>query len=339
MSDGFHMTPSTRTPKQSGKLGRILRSAAGATALGLALNGCGSEDQGSFELPGDEVFPEGIGVNKTNGDVFVGSTTDGTIYRGSLTTATNNDPIPLEPFLAGGEDGRTAATGIKVDGEGRLWVAGRDTGRAFVYDATTGELIQALETPAADRTLINDLTFTPDAAFITDSFRPVIWRVERSAEQVGTEMEPWLDLTDTIIPTNAETGFGLNGISASDDGSVLLTVHFDTGRLFRIDIADQEVTEVDLGEDLLTTGDGLLLDGQDLLVVRENPGGVYPVRLNADLTAGSVGEPFGEDLLLPTTVAEYNSEALVVNSQLDDQESPTLPFTVTRIPLPDGVLD
>jgi len=333
------MTPRTRTAKQSRTLGQILRSAAGAAVLGLAVSSCGSEDQGSLELPGDEVFPEGIGVNKANGDVFVGSTTDGTIYRGSLGTATNNDPVTLEPFLAGGKDGGTAATGIKVDEEGRLWVAGRDTGRAFVYDATTGELIQALQTPAADRTLINDLTFTPDAAFFTDSFRPVIWRVERSNQQVGTEMEPWLDLTETIIPTNAETGFGLNGISASDDGSVLLTVHFDTGRLFRIDIADRQVTEVDLGEDLLTTGDGILLDGQDLLVVREKPGGIYPVRLNADLTAGSVGEPFGEDLLLPTTVAEYNREALVVNSQLNDQESPTLPFTVARIPLPDEVLD
>lgn len=82
----------------------------------------------------------------------------------------------------------------------------------------------------------------------------------------------------TIIPTNAETGFGLNGLSASDDGSVLLTVHFDTGRLFRIDIADQEVTEVDVG--------------RDLLVVREEPGGVYPVRLNADLTAGKRGRAF-----------------------------------------------
>ncbi len=209
MGDGLHMTPRTRTPKQSRTprtLGRILRSAAGAAALGPAVSGCGSVDQGSLELPGDEVFPEGIGVNKANGDVFVGSTTDGTIYRGSLTTATNNDPVRLEPFLAGGEDGRTAATGIKVDGEGRLWVAGRDTGRAFVYDATTGELIQALETPAADRTLINDLTFTPDAAFITDSFRPVIWRAERSNQRVGTEMEPWLDLTDTIIPTNPRDG-------------------------------------------------------------------------------------------------------------------------------------
>ncbi len=70
-------------------------------------------------------------------------------------------------------------------------------------------------------------------------------------------------------------------------------MHFDTDRLFRIDIADQEVTEVDLGE----------------------------------------------NLLLPTTVAEYNREALVVNSQHNDQESPNLPFTVARIPVPDGVLD
>ncbi|MGI8947960.1 MAG: hypothetical protein ACR2FV_08320 [Ornithinimicrobium sp.] len=163
----------------------------------------------------------------------------------------------------------------------------------------------------------------------------MIWRVERSADMVGTQMTPWLDLTETVIPI--DTSFGLNGISASDDGEVLLTVHFDSGRLFRIDVATREVTEVDLGPDLLTTGDGILLDGQTLLVVREKPGGVYPVRLDADLRTGEVGEPFGEGLLLPTTIAEYEGEVLVVNSQLNDQDSPELPFTIARIPLPESV--
>lgn len=306
----------------------------------LAVTGCGATDQsssspGSYEIPGEEVFPEGIGVNKSNGDFYVGSTTDGTIYRGTLNPAQGADGGALEIFLPGGQDGREAVTGIKVDGQGRLWVAGRGTGRAFVYDVERGELIQAWQTPEGERTLINDLTFASGATFFTDSLRPVIWRVEASVDEVGTQMTPWLDLSETVIPV--DTSFGLNGISASDDGKVLLTVHFDTGRLFRIDVATREVSEVDLGPDLLTTGDGILLDGQILLVVREKPGAVYPVRLDADLRTGEVGEPFGEGLLLPTTIAEFEGEVLVVNSQLNDQDSPELPFTVARIHLPESV--
>ena len=178
---------------------------------------------------------------------------------------------------------------MKVDDRGWLWLAGRDTGSAFVYDTATGELVRALTTPPAEKTLINDLTFTTDAAFLTASFRPVVWRVARSADSVGG-MRPWLDLTGTPVPTDSD--FNLNGISASDDGRYLLTVHFDTGRLFRIDVATKEVDEVDLGGDLLKTGDGILLDGTTLLVV---------------------------------------------NSQLDDPDSPQLPFTVADVPLPEYV--
>lgn len=284
------------------------------------------EEEGSYELPGDAVFPEGVGVDKATGDFYVGSTSDGTIFRGNV------DSEEVVEFLPGGRDGRTSATGVKVDDRGWLWVAGRDTGRAFVYDTDSGELIRALSTPPAERTLVNDLTFTSDAAYFTDSYRPVIWRVERSADGVGP-MRPWLDLTDTAIPT--DTSFGLNGISASDDGSVLLTVHFDTGQLFRIDTATKQVTEVDLGGETLTTGDGLLLDGRTLLVVREEPGAIFGVRLSAELDIGEVGEPFGTGFLLPTTLAEYEGTVLVVNSQLDDSGSPELPFTISSVPLPE----
>lgn len=38
----------------------------------------GSAGSESFALPGEGVFPEGIGVDKSNGDFYVGSTRDGT---------------------------------------------------------------------------------------------------------------------------------------------------------------------------------------------------------------------------------------------------------------------
>lgn len=323
---------------------RLPRIPALALAL-LTLAGC-SDPGGPVAaptrhvLPGERVYPEGIGVDKATGDFYVGSTADGTIFRGNVARQ------DTEVFSAAGRDGRTAVTGIKVDADRRVWAAGRFTGRAYVY-RPDGALVTTLLVPPDGPTLLNDLTFTPGATFFSDSFRPTVWRVSSSGEQIGS-LEPWLDLRGTVVPV--DTAFGLNGISASDDGRYLLTVHFDTGRLFRIEVATKAVTEVDLGGATLRTGDGLLLDGRTLLVVREDPAAVFPVEMSADLLTGRVGEAVGQgSFAFPTTVAEYEGRLLVVNSQFDrggfptepgrpTPPAPVLPFTVSQLPAPQALL-
>src|SRR5205823_14881235 len=76
----------------------------------------------SYVIPGDNVFPEGIAYQPTTGNFFVSSTTDGTIFRGNVRDS------QAEPFLPGGDDGRTSATGMKVDDHGRLFISGAATG-------------------------------------------------------------------------------------------------------------------------------------------------------------------------------------------------------------------
>jgi len=67
--------------------------------------------------------------------------------------------------------------------------------------------------------------------------------------------------------------------------------------------------------------------------VREEPGEIVPVSLDADLASGRLGRPFGRDVLaFPTTVAEHEGRLLVVNSQFDRGDAPELPFTVTGLP-------
>ena len=110
----------------------------------------------------------------TASSFYVGSTTDGTIYRGALagTAAT--------PFLPGGQDGRTSAVGLKV-ADGYLFVAGGATGRFFVYDLDSGELVGSFPVDPADRrgpTFLNDVAVAPDGSvYITDSLRPVLYRI------------------------------------------------------------------------------------------------------------------------------------------------------------------
>lgn len=284
-----------------------------------------------FTLPGEQIFPEGIAYDPATGDFFVGSTETGTVYRGNVEA----EAAELTVFLEPGVDGREAVTGMKVDEQRRLWICGRQTGRAFVYDAASGELIRALETPRADRTLVNDVALTSDAAYLTDSFRPILFRVSHTTDEIG-EIEAWLDFAGTPVEYTAD--FNLNGIAATPDGRFLIVVHFGNGKLFRVDVEDKAVSEIDLGGDSLTGGDGILLDGQTLYVVRDEEGVIVPVELAADLTSGEVGRGFGDPSFdYPTTIAKYDDRLLVVNSQLDmagGEAAPTLPFTVSSIRIP-----
>lgn len=278
----------------------------------------------TYTLPGDKVFPEGVAYDAATDNFYVGSTQSGTVYRGNV----RDGPGELEVFLPGGRDGRTSVTGMKVDEYGRLFIAGRNTGRAFVYDTASGDLIKVLKTPPAARTLLNDVTVTADAAYFTDSFRPVLFRVPLTPENVG-ETEAWLELRPTVIPHG--TGFNLNGIAATPDGRYLLTVHFDSGRLYRIDTHTKEVAEVDLEGTRLTTGDGLGLEDDTLYIVREIPASVVTVALSDDVASGKVTSSLTHpSFRLPTTLAKAGDRLLIVNSQLDGRP-PELPFTVTSL--------
>src|SRR6266498_5427253 len=74
--------------------------------------------------------PEGIEVG--NGTTFyVGSVANGAVYRGDLRTGTGAILVP-------GESGKSA-TGIELDNRNRLFVAGASTGKAYVYNAQTGD--------------------------------------------------------------------------------------------------------------------------------------------------------------------------------------------------------
>ena len=297
----------------------------------------------TYVLPGDEVYPEGITLDKATGDFFVGSTTNGTIFRGNVaepgteakvfgppnsrgirTTAVGNEQLP---------SGGSPAPG------GQLLIAGGDTGRIFAYDATGGALIEALDTPESEMTFINDVAVARGGAYFTDSVRPILFRYSPPTSDIeGTvgELEEWLDLEGT--PIKYGEGFNLNGIAATGDGRYLLTVQSNTGNLYRIDIDSREVTHIDLGGEALTGGDGILLDGQTLYVVRGEDGVIVPVELAEDFASGEVGEGLSDpSFARPTTIAKFGDRLLVVNSQFDRRESgesPELPFTVSAIEVP-----
>jgi sugar lactone lactonase YvrE len=283
-----------------------------------------------YVLPGEQVFPEGVAYRSDTGDFYVGSTADGTVFRGNVEGGSKEAEVFLEPE----SDGRTTAIGMEVDEEGRLYIAGGDTGRIFVYDTESADQIRRLDTPDAEATFLNDVAVTPDGdAYFTDSMRPVLFRVTSTGDGVG-DAEPWLNFEGT--PAEYEEGFNFNGIDATEDGRYLVAVKSNTGELFRIDTESKEVVEINLEGETLANGDGLLLDGRTVYVVRNEQGLIVPVKLSGEYISGEVGEPFTDpSFAFPTTIAKTNGRLLVVNSQFDKREGePELPFTVSSVEVP-----
>ncbi|MEX2536536.1 MAG: PQQ-dependent dehydrogenase, methanol/ethanol family [Trueperaceae bacterium] len=288
----------------------------------------------SYSIPGMQVYPECVAVNPDGTAFFTASSTDGTVYRGDLGSRAARVLVPASQAAIG------QGLGVDVDDQGRLWVVGGPTGSIAVYDTESGEVVAQLDTPPAERTFLNDVVVAPNgSAYITDSMRPVIFRVTSSDGDIG-EIEPWLELEGSPIEyTTGESlteSINLNGIAVTPDGSHLITVQMNTGQLFIISLEDGSIIEVDLGGETLTNGDGLVFDDGTLYVVRQADNEIVTVDLAEDLTSGQIVNRFShEQLAFPACAALAGDELLVVNTQFNRQEAgnPLIPFQVLSFPV------
>lgn len=280
----------------------------------------------------DDIYPEGIAAQ--GNEFYVGSTTDGTIYRGRL-----DEPTAV-PFLPGGQDGRVVAAGLKVDGR-TLFVAGGPTGLVWAYDLRTRQLAGSWQV-AQDGApaFLNDIAISPRGdVYVTDSSRPELYRIDaRDRRTSGVEpLEPVVSFEGTDFTFDQD--INANGIVISRDGRYAVVSKPRTGELFRVGLKDGSVTLVDLAG-ASVAGDGLLLDGRTLYAAEwtAGPQSVVKVQLSRDLASGTVvsrtTDPSFDD---PTTIARAGRSLLAVNSQFEIRfggGGTPGPFTVSRIPLP-----
>jgi CHRD domain len=277
-------------------------------------------------LPGPAVFPEGVAVQAATDAFFVGSTTDGTIFSGDVNST--NDTIV---FLPGGGDGRTTAIGMKAT-DTRLYIAGGGLGQVFVYDTATKALLAKFSNGLTP-TFINDVTIVPNGdAYFTDSLSPALYRLSADL----ATFERFTDFANT--PLVYTPGFNVNGIAHTADGAYLIVVQSNTGKLFRINVATKEVIEIALNGAVLTGGDGILLVGRKLYVMRNSAALLVTLRLSSDFARADLSSVSGNpSFQFPTTFAKYGERFLVVNSQFDKRATaPVLPFNVSGIHIPEG---
>ena len=291
---------------------------AGAAGLGAALAIPGGTGHAAttdrtpvfpdvIDLP-DGFQPEGIAIAGTT--FYVGSLLDGAVYRGSLVTGKGSILVP----------GRTggAALGVKVDARGRLWVCGDGTGGASVYDARTGRLLQQWDLGGS---FVNDVVLTPRGAYLTDSDRPVLYRLPLD-----------LGAAETIALTGGlgEAGAFNNGIEALPDGRLVI-VQMLADRLYAYDPRTGASVQYDLGGASVLQGDGLLLRGPFLYVVRNFFNVIAKFRLRRT-SAELIEEITDPRFRIPATIADFGGWIYAVNARFDlEAPAPTDTYNIIRV--------
>lgn len=284
----------------------------------------------TIPLPPEITYPEGIAYDEQANAIYVGSAATGAIARltpdgKSAAVAVKAGMLPTEPF--------PGILGMKVDRGGRLWIAGGRTGVIAVVDPKSGKELKRFEVPTKGKSLINDVAFADGHAYFTDTLVPTLWRVPVKGDPIGP-LEPWLEFSGT--PLQYGDGPNLNGIAATPDGRHLIAVQMNKGLLFRIGVSDRRIVQIETGGEALHTGDGLLLDGTTLYLVRQGEQEVVTLELSDEYSKARVRSRLKDPALLwPATAAKAGDRLLVVSTQFNQRQSgkAQTPFTVVSIPL------
>lgn len=277
----------------------------------------------SIPLP-DGFQPEGIASGRGS-TFYVGSIPTGAIYRGDFRTGDGDILVPAQ-------EGRSAI-GLKYDPRSnQLFVAGGATGFAYVYNAQTGANVAEIQLSTLP-SFINDVVITRDAAYFTNSFQPILYRVplERNGQLPDTPVVEEIPLGGEYQFTPG--AFNANGIEATLNGKTLIIVNSTEGALYKVDPSTGVAARIDLGTGGVPNGDGILLRGRTLYVVQNRLNQVAAIRLNLRLTTGTIESVITSPLFrVPTTIAAFGSRLYVVNARFGTTPTPDTDYDVVLVP-------
>ena len=302
---------------------RLIAVAVLGVALGVPLAGAAQAQPFPDQLDLPAGFrPEGITIGP-GAVAYLGSVADGDINAANLRTGELT-------LVSEGKGPDFPSVGLKIDNQGRLFVAGGLSGTGRVIDVETGAIIQEY-TFTSGQTFINDVVLTRDFAWFTDSMQPQLY---------GIPLGPGGSLGDpadvVTLPLTGDwvqqAGFNANGIAETPNRQALLVVQSNTGFLFRVDPQTGVATRVDLGDTLVTGGDGLLVRGNTLYVVQGGLNQVSVIKLDADGTSGVLVDTLtSTEFDVPTTVAAFGNSLYLPNARFTTPPQPDTAYWVTRI--------
>lgn len=250
-----------------------------------------------------------MGIGPT---AYVGSLADGRIYEVNLRTGAGSELVPGSLGLI--------AVGLDFDERsGYLFVAGGLSGGGRVYDTRTGNLVALLPFGGG---FINDVLVTREAAYFTDSFAPMIYKVSLTSK--GEPSGPvqfipltgeWINIptTDPMFPV-----VNANGIVAAANGKTLVVVNYILGDIYRVDPETGFATRIDLGGESIPFGDGLVLRGKTLYVVQNFANEIAVFTLSPDFSTATLERRLTDaDLDIPATADLFGPWLYAVNARFN----------------------
>ena len=284
-----------------------------------------------YLLSSQTSLPEGVAFDNRTRRFFATGLLSGQITQ--IEAATGEERV----FFTSDEPRQFS--GAKVDEiNRRLWVCASDirgpTGGLSLFDVDTGALIRHFE--LSSRGICNDVCLdTEGIAYVTDSFQPVIYRVDAR------------DGSASVFTRDAQMAapmgqFGLNGIVVTPDGEAIIGGFSSPSKLFLIQRnAPERVCQIQLSGDPFghpdphfTGADGIIFIDNVLYVVHD--GGVQQVTFTGnDYSRGIVKSALAPESGL-TTATVVDGELYVIKAEvvraMHMQLPPNLPFKIYRFP-------
>ena len=292
----------------------LLASVATAAVLALA----GPALAQDIRFSSDQSYPESFTYSAKQNIFMLGSVTKGLVAKLDKSGA-------YKPFIS--DDRLVSTVGLLVDdARNTLWVTNSDPGAGArtaaatkgtlaaiaTYDATSGapKAYYDLGGLSKGAHFANDVVLDAKGnAYITDSFAPLIYKVDTQGKASIFAQSPRFLSGD---------GFNLNGIAWHADG-YLLVGKYNSGELFRVSTTDPtDIQPVKLPE-ILPGADGIhLIDGEHLLVA-QNLGADRTVELMSTdgWKSATITRVVPSEVSMPTAAAPVGKDIYVLNSRLD----------------------
>jgi len=143
-------------------------------------------------IPEVDLIPEGIAFDPADRTLYVSS-----IRKRKIVAVSPQGRA--RDFVAPGRDGLWSVLGMKIDPQRRTLLACSeadgpgmegyvpgDLGKSavFEFDLATGKTVRVFRPPAGHH-LFNDLAFTPETIWVTDSQEGSVWRIDRRSGRIA----------------------------------------------------------------------------------------------------------------------------------------------------------
>jgi sugar lactone lactonase YvrE len=263
---------------------------------------------------------------------YFGSVTAGSIYRVDLRTGLGRT-VSVAPGLD------YASVGLKIDDRGRIFVAGgygtHGTGQARVIDSRTGKILKSYTfVPNGTQSYANNVLVADNAAWFTDSFMGVLWKLPLGP---GGQL-PAKAQAVTLAGGGFKKSDLIDGISTTPDGRGIIVDADSTGQLYEVDPgtgATRLVQFIGMSGKQITTADGLLLEGNTLYVADRVANRFWVFTLNHSGTTARYDMTLTDSRFQGSSaLAAYGNRLYVPDSKGTHDVTPTTPYDAVSVPMP-----